>query len=305
MESSHAESRPPQSLCSSLEETRPEMTTISIIGSGVVGKATGLGFHKHGNDVIFHDIINEKLIKLRKQGCKVTDNPFEAVINSSVSFVCVQTPTLNGRMDFGYVKKAIIGIAKALRKKGEYHLVVIRSTVPPSTTRVKIIPLLKKYSRLEPGEAYGVCVNPEFLRKASPLNDFSNPWRILIGELDKRSGDALEKLYSLFEAPIIRTSLDAAEMIKYVANSFLATKISFFNEMFIVCEKLGLNPHLVAEVAALDPRIGKYGIHGGAPFEGECLPKDLEAFIGFIKDKGLNPKLLDAAVHINEKVAKR
>lgn len=278
------------------------MTRISIIGSGVVGKATGVGFLRHGNDIIFHDIVKKKLVKLRKHGYKVTEDVSEAVVDSSVSFICVQTPTLNGRMQFSYVKKAITGIAKALRKKGGYHVIAIRSTVLPSTTRVKVISLLKKYSRLEPGEDYGVCVNPEFLRKATALDDFLNPWRILIGEFDKRSGDTLEKLYSSFEAPIIRTDLDTAEMIKYIANAFLATKVSFFNEMFTICKQFGLDPHSVAEVVALDPRIGKYGTCGGRPFEGGCLPKDLEAFISFVKDKTHNPKLLDSVLHINKEI---
>jgi UDPglucose 6-dehydrogenase len=278
---------------------------ISIIGSGVVGKATGMGFHRHRHKVIFHDIVKEKLLALKEQGYEVTFDQQEAIINSSITFVCVQTPTLRGRIEFSYVKRAIMGIAKALRKKNEYHLVVVRSTVLPSTTRTKIIPLLRKHSRLVPGKDFGVCVNPEFIRKASALDDFLNAWRILIGEFDKRSGDILEKLYSSFKAPIIRTNLDTAEMIKYVANTFLATKISFFNEIFFICKRLGIDPHFVAEVASLDPRIGDYGIHGGRPFEGGCLPKDLEAFINFVKDNKMNPKLLDAVLFINDKIKRR
>ena len=280
------------------------MTRISIIGSGVVGKATGVGFLRYGNDVVFHDIVKGKLLKLRKQGYKVAEDCSEAVVDSSVSFVCVQTPTLDGQMEFRYVKKAIIGVAKALRKKGEYHIIAIRSTVLPSTTRVKVLPLLEKYSRLELGKDYGVCVNPEFMRKATALDDFLNPWRILIGEFDKRSGDILETLYLPFKAPIIRTDLDTAEMIKYIANTFLATKISFFNEMYKICTELGLSPHFISEIAALDPRVGNYGIYGGRPFEGSCLPKDLEAFINLVKDKGLNPKLLEAALRVNKKMTR-
>lgn len=277
---------------------------ISIIGSGIVGKATGIGLHKHGNEILFHDIIKEKLITLKKQGYDVTENISEAVNNSTISLVCVQTPTVSGQMDFSYVKKAIIGIAKALCKKRKYHVIVIRSTVLPSTTRIKVIPLLKKYSRLEPGKDYGVCVNSEFMRKATALDDFLNPWRILIGEFDKRSGDVLETLYLPFKAPIIRTDLDTAEMIKYAANTFLATKTSFFNEVYTICTELGLSPHVISKVVALDPRIGDYGIYGGRPFEGSCLPKDLEAFINFVKDKELNPKLLEATLRINKKMAR-
>lgn len=280
------------------------MTVISIIGSGVVGKATGTGLHRHGNKVIFYDIIREKLVQLRKQGYEVTEDGCEAVVNSSVSFVCVQTPTLNGQTDFSYLDNAIVEIARALQKKDGFHVIAIRSTVLPSTTRLRVIPLLKRHSQLEAGRDYGVCVNPEFLRKKSALTDFLNPWRIVIGDFDNRSGDVLEKLYQPFKKPIIRTDLDTAEMIKYVSNVFLATKISFFNEMHTICSELDLDSDFINRVVALDPRIGKYGIHGGRPFKGRCFPKDMEAFISFIKGNELNPKILDAALHVNQKIAR-
>ncbi len=277
---------------------------ISIIGSGVVGKATGIGLHKQGNEVLFHDIIKEKLITLKKQGYDVTENISKAINNSTISLVCVQTPTVNGQMDFSYVKKATIDIAKALHWKREYHNVVIRSTVLPFTTRTKIIPLLEQHSRLKAGKDFGVCMNPEFLRQANALSDFLKPSKTVIGELDARSGELLERVYAPFKEPIFRTDLDTAEMIKYVANIFLTTKISFFNEMYIICKRIDLDPHFISQVVALDPRIGKYGIYGGQPFEGSCLPKDLEAFINFIKDNELNPKLLDAVLHINNKITR-
>jgi len=277
---------------------------ISIIGSGVVGKATGIGLHKYGNEVLFHDILKEKLTTLKKQGYDVTENISEAINNSTISFICVQTPTVNGQMDFSYVKRVTIDIAKTLRRKREYHIVAVRSTVLPFTTRTKVIPLLQKHSRLRAGQDFGVCMNPEFLRQANAMSDFLKPSRIVIGELDERSGDLLEMLYAPFKVPIFRTDLDTAEMIKYVANIFLTTKISFFNEVYIICRKLGLDPHFVSEVAALDPRIGEYGIRGGLPFEGSCLPRDLEAFISFLKGKELNPKLLDAVLDINSKIAR-
>lgn len=278
---------------------------ISIIGSGVVGEATGIGFYKHDNEVIFHDIVKERLVTLKKQGYDVTENISEAINNSTISLVCVQTPTVNGQMNFSYVKKATIDIAKALRGKREYHNIVIRSTVLPFTTRTKIIPMLEQHSRLKAGKDFGVCMNPEFLRQASALKDFIKPRRIVIGELDNRSGDILEKLYSPFKTPIIRTDLDVAEMIKYVTNAFLTTKIAFFNEVYLICKHSKLDPLIVAEAVALDPRIGSYGIHGGQPFEGKCLPKDLKAFINFLKSKGTNPKIFDAVLHINDQFMKK
>ncbi len=257
-----------------------------------------------GNEIIFHDIDKKKLATLKGRGYRVTRDILEAIKDSSVSFVCVPTPTVNGKVDLSYVKRATIDVAQSLREKEEYHVVVFRSTVLPSTTSAISIPLLEKHSKKIAGEDFGVCTNPEFLRQATAIQDFLDPHRIVIGELDKRSGDLLEKLYTPFEIPIVRTGLVTAEMIKYVSNCFLATKISFFNEISIICKRLGLEPHFISEVVSLDPRIGEYGIYGGRPFEGNCLPKDLQAFISFVEEKKLNPKILTATLHINEEIAK-
>jgi len=277
---------------------------ISIIGSGVVGKATGMGFNDFGNQVIFYDINGQTLTALENKGHTVTENMSEAISNSKVSFICVPTPTRSGKMDLTYMKKATINIARSLREKNVYHLTVIRSTVLPSTTRTKIVPLIEKHSKLKAGQEFGVCCNPEFAREASTLEDFLNSSRIVIGELDKRSGDLLESLYTSFKAPIIRTDLDTAEMIKYVANCFLATKISYFNEVYLISKKLGLDPDLIAKAVALDPRIGDYGIYGGRPFGGKCLPKDLEAFINLAISKKIDPKLLRSVKYVNKKISR-
>jgi len=280
------------------------MVRISIIGSGVVGKATGQGFRKCGIQSIFCDIDRMKLEGIKAEGCEATQNVEEAVKASEISFICVQTPTFKERIDLSHIRKATEQVGKALREKDDYHLVAIRSTVLPTTTRRKIIPILERYSGLKASKDFGVCYNPEFMREATALEDFLNPWRIVIGQLDQRSGDELEELYSTFNAPKIRASLEEAEMIKYVSNMFLTTKISFFNEIFAICKKLRLDPNLIAEATALDPRIGKYGIYGGRPFRGRCLPKDLEAFVSFIKDMKLNPKILDSALSINRRLCR-
>lgn len=267
-----------------------------------MGKATGIGFHMLGNEVLFHDIEKKKVAWLRKRGYEVAGNLSEAVMDSELSFVCVQTPTVDGIADLSFLGKAIEDIAEGLSKKGRYHTIAIRSTTLPTTTRTKIIPLLEKRSQLTAGIDFGVCTNPEFLRQANALSDFLNPSRIVIGGLDKYSGDKLEELYVPFKAPIFRTDLDVAEMIKYVSNAFLTTKISFFNEIYMLCKNLGFDPIFISETVALDPRIGNYGIQGGRAFGGKCLPKDLEAFISFIKSTGQNPKLLDAVTYINKEI---
>jgi len=277
---------------------------VSIIGSGVVGKATGQGLRKRGIQSIFCDIDRMKLEGLEAEGCETTQNVEEAVKASEISFICVQTPTFKERIDLSYIRKATEQVGKALRERDDYHLVAVRSTVLPTTTRKKIIPILERYSGLKPSEDFGVCYNPEFMREATALEDFLNPWRIVIGQLDQRSGDLLERLYSTFNAPKIRTGLEEAEMIKCASNTFLATKISLFNEIHAICEKLKLDPNLIAEATALDPRIGKYGIYGGRPFRGRCLPKDLEAFVSFVKDMRLNPKILDSVLSINRRLCR-
>jgi len=275
---------------------------LCIIGSGVVGQATGIAFHMHKNDVIFYDTNKEKLSTLRNKGYNIAKSVLEAVHNSSLSFICVPTPLLNGHMDFSHVKAATTEIAQALHRTQEYHVIVVRSTVLPSTTSKRIIPLLEEHSQLRAGDDFGVCMNPEFGRQKSMLEDILNPKRIVIGEIDERSGGILENAYAPFNSPIFRTDLDTAEMIKYVANLFLATKISFFNEIHMICTKMGLKSHFISEVVSLDPRIGDYGIHGGRPFEGLCLPKDLEAFMNFVKDEGLDPELLESVLRVNCKM---
>ena len=276
---------------------------ISIVGSGVIGQATGMGFAIHGLNVLFHDIDEKKLLLLMRKGYEVTTEILEALSTSDVLFVCVPTPTIDARIDVSFVQNVAASIGKIIGKLGRYVVVVFRSTILPKTTRCELIPILEKHSGLKAGKDFGVCMNPEFLREQSALEDFLNPSRIIIGELDQRSGDTLSKVYSIFNCPVIRTDLDTAEMIKYTSNLFLASKISYFNEVFLICKKLGLNPKQVSEAVSLDPRIGQYGIYGGKPFGGVCLPKDLAAFITFAKSKGFNPKLLSAVSDINKEIA--
>lgn len=275
---------------------------ISIVGSGVVGGTTGAVFHKCGNEVCFYDVDRNRLKTLQKEGYNVVDSLFCAVKKSDVVFVCVPTPTVNGKFTFDYVNDAVTGIGRALSLLDGYRVVVVRSTVLPMTTRCKVVPILERCSGLRSGKGFGVCMNPEFLREKNALEDSLNPTRIVIGELDTQSGDVLEKLYAPFNVPIIRTTLDTAEMVKYAANLFLATKISFFNEMFMIGKKAGVDMNLVSKAVSMDPRIGEYGVYGGNPFNGKCLPKDLEAFINFAKSTKFNPKLLDSVVLVNEQI---
>ena len=277
---------------------------VSIIGSGVAGSATGIGLVQHGNDVIFYDISSNILIELGEKGYKTTEDISSAVSSADIIILCVPTPTTNGEMNFQYMENATINVAKQLKKENGYKVIVIKSTVLPSTTRTKVIPLLEKHSNLKAGKDFGVCMNPEFLREKKALEDFLNPDRIVIGELDRPSGNALEQLYESFKTKIIRTDLDTAEMIKYVANTFLATKISFFNEIYLLCKALELDSTIISKAVAMDPRIGEYGVYGGRSFEGGCLPKDLEAFISFARYNKFVPALLETTLEINNTLRK-
>ena len=278
-----------------------------IIGSGVVGQATGIGFIRKKHEVFFYDINKRTLQHLESKRFKVIYDLSKLHSNPPPTFsmICVPTPSLGAKMDTANLEMVIRDVGEFLRKIRGYHVVVVRSTVIPSTTRTKIIPLLEKCSGKKVGKDFGVCINPEFLRQETALKDFLNPSRIVIGEYDKHSGDMVECLYTKINAPIFRTDLDTAEMIKYAANTFLATKISFFNEIYLLCEVLGLDAHFISKVVALDPRIGDYGIFGGRPFEGSCLPKDLEALISFMNEKRLEVPLLKAVQYINRMMTTR
>jgi UDPglucose 6-dehydrogenase len=276
---------------------------VSIIGSGIVGQATGMGLALDGSEVLFHDIDRKKLKSLEEKGYQTTDSLIEAVTASELVFVAVPTPTVDNKIVLDIVQDCTKNIGKMLWKTWKYVDIIYRSTIPPGTTRTKLVPALEKYSGLKAGKDFGVCMNPEFLREKTPLEDFLHPSRMVIGEYDERSGNVLTGVYSQFRGPIIRTTLDCAEMIKYTSNLFLASKISFFNEIYTVCKKLEIDSNIVGQAVALDPRIGAYGTVGGKPFGGMCLPKDLAAFLEFADSIGLDLKLLKAVEEVNEEMS--
>ena len=279
---------------------------ISIIGSGFVGTALGRGLIELGNEVIFYDVVDKDLPNFTK-------DLNHAIENSNISFICVPTPTTPEGIDLSYIKEVAKNIGKVLANKDEYHLVVVKSTVVPGTTENVVIPILEEYSgkRARDGEIE-VCMNPEFLteisgswsKDKSTKKDFFTEDRIVIGEYDKKSGDILEELYKPLNRPIFRVDLRTAELIKYASNCMLAAKISYWNEIFLICKELGIDSQEVANIVGLDPRIGKYGTVHGKAFGGKCLPKDLKAFISFAK-KYRNVRLLKAVDDINEEMTKK
>jgi UDPglucose 6-dehydrogenase len=280
---------------------------ISIIGSGWVGTAIGKGLAGMGYEVIFYDIVSKNLPNFTK------DIDY-AITNSDVSFICVPTPTASDGINLSYVTAASTNVGKALANKNGYHLVVVKSTVVPGTTEEVVIPLLEDYSgkSVREGEI-GVCMNPEFLTEISESwskdkeykKDFFTEDRIVIGEYNKKSGDILAEVYKPSEnKPIFRTDLKTAELIKYASNCILATKISYWNEIFLICNELGVNSQAVADIVGRDPRIGKYGTVHGKAFGGTCLPKDLKAFVSFAAGY-YNAKLLKAVDDINDEMREK
>ena len=258
------------------------VNSISIIGSGKIGTVVGIGLEQLGNKVIFCDIDESRREHLKQLGYRITSDLKHAINDTSLTFVCVPTPS-QGSIDLSHIISAVTGIADALKDKPDYHLVVIKSTVLPTTTEHTIVPLLTKSGK-KLGEELGLCVNPEFLTESASTwtddnhyrRDFFSEDRIVIGEYDEKSGDILEQLYKPLGKPIFRTDMKTAEMIKYAANCMLATKISFWNEILLICQKLGIDSQQVANIVALDPMIDKYSTVRGKAFGGKCLPKSLE-----------------------------
>ncbi|MBL7119370.1 MAG: nucleotide sugar dehydrogenase [Dehalococcoidia bacterium] len=277
---------------------------VSIVGAGTVGQATGIGLHKYAHEVIFYDIDQQKLETLAKQGYRVTKNLGD-IRCYDIHMICVPTPIVNNKPDLTPLESAVKGVAKTLDRQDGYQVVVIRSTILPFTIKKRIIPLLQRYCPLRLGEQYGICHNPEFLREAHALDDFLNPPITVIGETDERSGDMLARLYAPFQSPQVRTTPENAEAIKCFSNAYNATKISFFNKLYLIAERCGLDHEVISQALPKSTtaiRLVEYGIKGGYPFGGECLPKDLAALITFLNEQGLSSHLFQVVAEINEEI---
>jgi UDPglucose 6-dehydrogenase len=293
---------------------------ISIIGSGYVGLATGVGFALKGNEVVLYDIDRDKLQSiaagrlpvyepgvedglrdmLKAERIRVTADFRDAVLGTDVSFICVPTPMKkDGSQDPSFVERASEGIGRQLKGKDAYHVVAVKSTVVPGTTERLVVPNLESFSGRKAGEGFGVCMNPEFLREGSALEDFLSPDRVVIGQLDSRSGDALEGLYRNFDCPVLRTRIMVAEMVKYAANAFLAAKVSFSNEIGNICKKLGMDVYEVMKGVGMDKRISPHFLRAGTGFGGSCFPKDVAALVSRSRLAGYEPSLLQEVLDVN------
>jgi UDPglucose 6-dehydrogenase len=276
---------------------------IGIVGSGVVGYATGSGLSKIGHSVIFFDVNSERVRWIRNNGLEATDDIRTLARSADVIFISVPTPTVDGKIDLSYVKSAIKNLGDAISSRKDYFTIVVKSSVIPTTTENVIVPQFERHSGKVAGKDFGVCMNPEFLQEKCANDDFMHPDRIVIGEYDKRSGDVLEEIYKFFSCPILRVDIRTAEIIKYANNCFYATKISFFNEIHLMCSKLGIDSEMVRKAVQLDRFYGTHPWSHGHAFGGKCLPKDLSAFIDLCESDVLGePILLKSVRLVNEKI---
>ncbi len=306
--------------------TQRNKPKLSFIGLGYVGLTTAACFASKGFITLCYDIDQNKMEKISKgeapfyepgleellkttisnKTLQLANNSHDAVMNSDITFITVGTPSKpDGDIDLTYVQKAAQDIGQALRKKKEWHLVVVKSTVTPTTTEELIKPILERESGKKCGEDFGLCMNPEFLREGNAVEDTLNPDRIIIGECDPKSGEELEKIYREFYGsntpPILRTSPVNAELIKYANNAFLAMKVSFINMIANLCQKLpGADVEHVAAGIGLDKRIGPYFLKAGPGWGGSCWPKDLQALRLFFQKAGVEAPLINATLEVNE-----
>jgi GDP-mannose 6-dehydrogenase len=285
---------------------------INVFGLGYVGSVSAACLASGGHDVLGIDIDESKVESINRGISTVVEPGLPGLIrecvaghklrattttlaDAEVSLVCVGTPSKdNGSLNLNYVARATAQIGDFLRLTDSYHVVCIRSTVLPGTVETFVIPILEQHSQKKAGLDFGVCMNPEFLREGSSIQDYLHPPFTVIGELDSQSGDVIQHLFSVLDAPTIRTKLAVAEMVKYTGNAFHALKITFANEIGNLCKRLGLDGREVMEIFCRDRKLNVSSLYlqPGFAFGGSCLPKDLRALLHKAKELDMEPPVL-------------
>ena len=283
---------------------------ITVVGTGYVGLTLGVCLASLGHCVICVDKDKEKINKLKKGISPIFEPGVEDLLrkhkknisfttdiensfqNSEIIFIAVGTPPKNnGNINMTFFWEVAKELKKISDKNHIHRIVAIKSTVPVGTSD-KLADIL--------GNKFSVVFNPEFLREGSAVKDFLNPDRIILGTKSEKAKKRILKIYSSISAPKVFTDTKSAELIKYASNSFLATKISFINEIANICEKVGANVSEVAEGVGLDKRIGKQFLNAGVGYGGSCFPKDVEALIKIADSKKYDFRILKAAFAVNE-----
>ncbi len=291
---------------------------IAVIGSGYVGLVTGACFAEFGVDVTCVDVDAEKIARLARGETTIyepgldqlveknlhagrlrfTTDIRSAIEQSLVIFLAVGTPpTADGSADLTCIEAATRAIAEDM---DSYKVVATKSTVPVGTGK-RLASLIREHQ--PKGIEFSVVSNPEFLREGAAINDFMRPDRIVIGSNQPEAIAIMRDLYRplyLIETPFVITSLEGAELIKYAANAFLATKISFINEIANLCEKVGCDVHEVARAIGMDRRIGSKFLHAGPGFGGSCFPKDTRALSAIARQYSSPSRIVDAVIEVNQ-----
>jgi len=296
---------------------------IAMIGTGYVGLVSGACFSEFGVDVVCVDKDADKIARLEggeipiyepgldtlvfgnkhAERLSFTTDTEAAVKGADAVFIAVGTPSRrgDGHADLSYVMDAARDIAAAL---DGYTVVVTKSTVPVGTGR-RVGALIRE---VRPDADFDIASNPEFLREGSAINDFMRPDRVVVGTSSERAAAVLSELYRplyLIETPVLVTAIETAELIKYAANSFLATKITFINEIANLCETVGADVHDVARGIGLDGRIGRKFLHPGPGYGGSCFPKDTLALVRTAQEYGAPMRIVEQVVHVNEERKRR
>jgi len=297
------------------------MSKLCVIGTGYVGLVTGTCFADLGSEVHCMDIDESRIERLKngimpiyepgleqlvaqnvKSGrLSFTSNIEEALAGADFAFIAVGTPSgEEGEADLQYVRVAAESIADLV----DHPIVVVNKSTVPVGTGDWVADIIKRRRAGKPLD-FAVVSNPEFLREGSAINDFMTPDRVILGSLDQDAASKVAKLYVSLRCPIMITDLRTAEMIKYASNAFLATRISFINEIATICEELGADVAQVAEGMGLDKRIGRSFLDAGLGWGGSCFPKDVKALAHMAVIHGSNPQLLQAVMEINRNQRRR
>jgi len=295
---------------------------ISVIGTGYVGLVTGAGLADFGNDVICVDVDVKKIEALRNGAIPIYEPGLDTLVSKNVSegrlrfttdlaeairsaraiFIAVGTPPKpDGSADLRYVEEVARSIAEHMNGP---KLVITKSTVPIGTGRL-IESIITSH---ENGHRVSVVSNPEFLREGSAIEDFMKPDRVVIGASDAEAAEMMKEIYAplhSLEIPFVITNVESSELIKYAANGFLATKITFINEIAVICEKVGANVHDVAVGMGLDSRIGPKFLQAGPGFGGSCFPKDTSAMAEISRGHGYEFQIMEAVLRVNDAVKAR
>lgn len=294
---------------------------ITVIGTGYVGLIAGLGFAKWGNEVVCLDVVPEKIEKLQNGACPIyepgaeaqlidglasgrlrfTCDAKEAVEHGELIFIAVGTPEApDGSADLKYVYSAVDEIVDYMQS---YKLVVDKSTVPVGTARALRERMAARLRAMEKDIPFDVASNPEFLREGRAVGDFNNPDRIVLGVASERAEKLLREIYKVFSRsnkPVIVTTPETAEMIKYASNAFLATKITFINEIANLCEQVGANALEVAAAMGKDGRISPKFLHPGPGYGGSCFPKDTKAIADTGVKYGSPMTIVESVIRANQ-----